>query len=487
VSGIAIHRNGHLKALAAEVAEPPPHNIEAEQGVLGAMLGDNVVIADVRRSGLRPKHFYSDAHARVFRAVCAVHDRGVAVDSVSVFEQLRAWGDLGNVGGPSYLAVLWDAVPTSANWNYHVSIVRDYWVRREAIRRARVLIRDAHDGYEPGAGLVAEHVRGLSDLADDPLSVSRWPAVKSASEVGRDAPDLDYVWSGVIALRHITLLSALMKCGKSTLLAFLLRSLERGDNFLGMRTRPANVLYVTEESEVIWKGRINEVGIADHVRFVNQPFVGRPSHADWVSFLDHLHSHHTKSPFDMIVFDTVSNLWPVANENDAAEVITALMPLRRLTAAGPAVLAVHHLGKASLGEGKGARGSTGLGGFVDVMVELKRYDPAKQADRRRVLTSWGRFPDVPADLVICLAEDGRSYAAEGDRREAHTRDAREVLLSILPRTGEGWTWEEIEKNWPAGHGWNKATITTALKSGLDRDFLQTGRGRKGDPHRYHRA
>lgn len=315
----------------------------------------------------------------------------------------------------------------------------------------------------------------------------RWPVPKKASEVSRDAPPLDYVLHGMIAAGHLSLLSALMKCGKSTLLALLLRALESGATFLGRQSRISNVLYVSEESETIWADRIGEVGIADHVSFILAPFMAKPSLADWTSFVNHLLACHKATPFDLVVFDTLSNLWPVADENAAADVTAALMPLRALTRTGLAVLGVHHVGKTEVNQGKGARGSSALAGFVDALFEMRRFRPDDHQDRRRVLTGWGRFRDVPDELVIELAEDGRSYAVEGGAHQARLKDVAKTLLRILPTVSPGWSYKDIAANWPGERSPRHADLVSVLNAGLHKQFRSGGDGKKNDPKRFWRV
>lgn len=477
--------NGYQQNTAAPPELLPPQSRETEKGVLGSMIRDNAVIPDVLDK-LRSGDFYFDHHQKLFRTIAALHTAGTPVDTLTLFEELRRRKQLEDVGGAEYLAELWDAAPTSANWSYYADSVKGKAIARGVIHEATEAMRDAYDGVMPPAELADRLRQRVAELTAETESRSPWPAPKKASEVSRDAPPVDWLLTGLVAARHITLLSALMKSGKTTLLGYLLRAWERGESFLGLRTRPANVLYVSEETETVWAERIETVGIADHVSFIHQPFMAKPTLAEWVAFVDYLAGLLSRDRYDAIVIDTISNLWPVLDENDAAQVIAALMPLRKLAAAGPAVLPVHHLGKADLGEGKGARGSTGLPGFVDVLAELKRFKPTEPADRCRVITGWGRFREVPDELVVRLADDGRSYTVEGSRRQVRQQDARETLLDILPASQPGSTWDQIHEKWPEGQGWKKESVHAALMAGLGREFQRTGRGQKGDPHRYHR-
>src|SRR3990170_8142041 len=95
------------------VGESIPHNLEAEQAVLGGLLrairddrGDLVTAAI---GDLGEEAFYSDAHKAIFRAVRDVHAAGLLPDLVMVTDRLRRDGKLEQVGGASYITSLLDA------------------------------------------------------------------------------------------------------------------------------------------------------------------------------------------------------------------------------------------------------------------------------------------------------------------------------------------------------------------------------------------
>ena len=100
--------------------EPPPlpYNIEAEKGVLGACLIRREAIDEIRDL-LAGDDFFRDAHRRIWRALCTVHDNGMAVDLVTVRDHLAATDDLDKIGGPAYVAALTDGVPRSTNVQHY--------------------------------------------------------------------------------------------------------------------------------------------------------------------------------------------------------------------------------------------------------------------------------------------------------------------------------------------------------------------------------
>jgi hypothetical protein len=246
--------------------------------------------------------------------------------------------------------------------------------------------------------------------------------------------------AGCLSPGMVTLLAGLWKAGKTTWLSVLLKAMEKGGLFCGLAAEPCRVLYVTEEDERLWVGRRDRLGIGDHVAWQVRPFLGKPTWAEWYALLAHVAERAEEHGAGLVVFDTLSNLWPVLNENDQGEVQRALMPIHRhLTPKGLAVLLGHHLRKADGQEATGSRGSGALTSFVDTILELRRHAPAEKADRRRVLTGYSRLEGAPQDLVIELSADGLSYEPLGDRQEVQRKSLREVLPGLLPRKAPGTT------------------------------------------------
>ena len=110
----------------------PPHNLEAEQSILGSMLLERDAIARVVEL-VRPEDFYRDAHRRIFEAIAELFDRGEPADLVTVTDRLRARGILDDVGGAAYVTSLLHAVPTAANVEYYGRLVVQKAMLRQMI------------------------------------------------------------------------------------------------------------------------------------------------------------------------------------------------------------------------------------------------------------------------------------------------------------------------------------------------------------------
>src|SRR5215218_8298504 len=123
----------------------PPHNLEAEQAVLGAILTAGRLLVDVA-AVLEEADFYRPAHRAIWRAILRLADRGEPTDPVTVLGELDDSGDLADVGGGPFLHTLVEAVPTVANAGHYAQLVA------ETARRRRVIdlgIRLAHSDADP--------------------------------------------------------------------------------------------------------------------------------------------------------------------------------------------------------------------------------------------------------------------------------------------------------------------------------------------------
>jgi replicative DNA helicase len=123
-------------ALASYV---PPHNIDAEQSVLGAVLIDQNAIEKCQEL-LGPDDFYREAHSALFEAFLSLSSKSEPIDTITVAEELRRREQLEMVGGASYLIALLDAVPSSANVEHYAKIVRDKAVQRRLIDAAQEVV-----------------------------------------------------------------------------------------------------------------------------------------------------------------------------------------------------------------------------------------------------------------------------------------------------------------------------------------------------------
>lgn len=313
-----------------------------------------------------------------------------------------------------------------------------------------------------------------------------------ASELRRQAEAGKWLWQGYISRSGITLLSALWKAGKTTLLSYLIRAMDgRESTFLGLPVAPSRVLYITEEHQERWAERRDDLDLVDNIGFKCRPFRGRPSPAEWVAFVGQLVEAAVDNGFDLVILDTISKLWPVRDENDAGQVEDALRPLWALSDYGIATLLIHHDRKSGGEQFTGSRGSGGLPAFVETIMEFRRDPTAGDdtKDPKRLITGKGRYSETPDKLLIELTPAG--YVAHGDPDDAAVRVTfsgqtwQAKVMAMIPATKPGISRDEIMDRLGKDGGVRKEVLAEWLRTRFeDGELMQSGLGRKGDPFRY---
>ena len=143
----------------------PPHNQEAEQATLGALLLDAEAVGTVIRF-LRPDNFYSLQNQKIYEAILSLFNKGQRSDILTITEELRQTAMLDAAGGPGYIASLTDTVPTSANVEYYAKVVLESSVRRALLTISQKIIAEAHDEATESRAVLENAQKQIFELTD---------------------------------------------------------------------------------------------------------------------------------------------------------------------------------------------------------------------------------------------------------------------------------------------------------------------------------
>lgn len=146
---------------ANDLQRATPQAVEAEQSVIGALLGDNDAIDRV--GGLRVEHFYRGDHRAIYAEITGLLAQGVGADALTVFERLDGKGRAAEVGGLRYLNELANQTPGSSNIGRYAEIVRDRWVKRSMIATASEIQDSVGTSPEP-ANVLLDRVASKLEL-----------------------------------------------------------------------------------------------------------------------------------------------------------------------------------------------------------------------------------------------------------------------------------------------------------------------------------
>jgi replicative DNA helicase len=277
----------------------PPHDVAAEQCVLGGMLLSKDAISDVIEV-IRPADHYRPAHQIVHEAILDLYARGEPADAITVANELSRSGDLQRIGGAPYLHTLIASVPTAANAGYYARIVRERAILRRLVEAGTRIVQMGYTGDADADDLVDRaqaEVYAVTDrrIAEDYHSLSEiMPgALDEIESIGSRGGQMTGVPTGFADLDALTnglhpgqmvVIAARPAVGKSALaldfarsatirhsLPTVLFSLEMGRNEITMRLLaaeakvPMNLMRTGQLSDDDWNRlarRMSEVADA---------------------------------------------------------------------------------------------------------------------------------------------------------------------------------------------------------------------------------
>lgn len=144
----------------------PPHNMEAEQSVLGSMFL-SVDAVETALTTVRSEDFYRPAHAKVFKAIEYLYGRGEPVDLITVADRLEAAGELEQVGGKAYLLTITNIVPTAANAGHYAEIVKRASTMRKLIGAGTEITRIAYEAGDDVDEVVEKAEKAVFDVTNE--------------------------------------------------------------------------------------------------------------------------------------------------------------------------------------------------------------------------------------------------------------------------------------------------------------------------------
>lgn len=148
------------------IERPLPHNLDAERSVLGAILLDNHALYAALEL-LRPEDFFLEQHQRLFHRMIALAERQLAIDPVTLAEELERNGELQAAGGTAYLAQLMDGVPRTSHVEHYARIVKEKSLLRHLIRVTDAIQQQALEADQQADEVLDRAESLIFQLAED--------------------------------------------------------------------------------------------------------------------------------------------------------------------------------------------------------------------------------------------------------------------------------------------------------------------------------
>jgi replicative DNA helicase len=248
----------------------PPHDVAAEQCVLGGMLLSKDAISDVIEV-IRPADHYRPAHQLIHEAILDLYSRGEPADAITVANELTRRAEITRVGGAPYLHTLISSVPTAANAGYYARIVRERAILRRLVEAGTRIVQFGYTGDADADELVdraqaevyavterrtSEDYQSLSEIM--PGALDEIEAIGSHNGMLTGVPtgfaDLDALTNGLHANQMIVI-AARPAMGKALALDTPLPTpagwttmgeVQVGDHLVGADGQPTCVVAATE-------------------------------------------------------------------------------------------------------------------------------------------------------------------------------------------------------------------------------------------------
>ena len=317
-----------------------------------------------------------------------------------------------------------------------------------------------------------ELIRNASEWKPLLQTTNGFTLTRLADLLARPDVPVEYVVEDLLVAGTVSCVAAKPKVGKSTFARNLCLSVSRGEDYLGLKTRQGECVYLAlEEREEDLKNDFRAMG-ADgsepiFIHAAAAPGEGIAAVCDLV---------RQRRPV-LVVIDPLFRLARIRDEKAYAETYAALGPLIDVAReAGTHLLLTHHAGKSAKADAiDSPLGSTAIGGAVCTLVLLKRTE-----SMRTIQTVQRIGQDMP-ETVLQFDIETRSLSLGAQKAQADVQAIAEAILEYLKSTNEPKTESEIENAVEGKTGIKRKALRALVVQGK---ITREGVGRRGDPFRY---
>jgi hypothetical protein len=471
-------------------APPPrqtPHNLEAEESVLGAMLLTPQAIDDAVGAGLYAEHFYAPRHQHICAAIFTLVEADQPVDPVTVADQLRQQGLYDTIGGAVTLLNLQAGAPTTTNAAHYTHIIlRDAEARR-VIAAATELIDNAYAGLPLDTSALTGHPRA------DVTPLTQRPVHQLLANPPQRKP---HIVEGLLRPGELIGLAAARGIGKSWALMDLAASIADG------RGRWLDRFWIqpTDRPVLYWHGEMDDEGayerwtllvgkgtVSPRLIEFDQPWRVRVAK---VTRTERGERHEeTRAILDPRVVDLLEQLRPsvffidpwraayggTENDNDAMDAALAqLLTVARHT--GTAIVIAHHFGKGDV--------------TTRIDVEDAWRGASVLADRVHTRITFLPHYTSPAKANTAALKAGITDPTKARHWARHHVDATFLRRTSASPDGMSLRWDQTDGRW---HHWTpdppdpaeqrRLPADAAIAIAIDTliEAARTARDKKGDP------
>ena len=203
-------RGQRLPVPMSPTGKLPPQRLEMEAAVLGALMLEKDALTTVVDI-LKAHSFYKDGHQRIYKAISNLFDKSEPIDQLTVVQELREMGELEAAGGVGYVAGLTMHINSAANIEAHARVILEAAIKRELIRTATDILRDAYEETTDVFELLDATEKNIFQVSEDNMRKGvdsmqdlMVKAIKELEEKKHQKDGLTGVPTGFSALDRVT-------------------------------------------------------------------------------------------------------------------------------------------------------------------------------------------------------------------------------------------------------------------------------------------
>jgi hypothetical protein len=438
----------------------PPHSMEAEQSLLGAMVCDATSfekVSDLITAG----DFYSQSHRQIFMAMTALIAEGAPVDVITTFERLDRDGQATGVGGVAYLNAIAQSVPSAAHVRRYAETIVERARLRAIIAAADEVAAKAFK-HESADTILDDAKVTLGELSDARrVGAGRVPLL-SLGELREHSHASPWLIKHVLPGESIGMLYGGSGTFKSFIAIDMALHIAHGLPWLGRRTRQGSVVYIAAEGgSGLWP-RICAWHRSRRLHYEKTPLhvvpVALDLKTDAWRVVESAQAKGLEQP-SLVIVDTLSQTF-AGEENNAGEVAAYFREIgtrfRELWKC--AVLIIHHTGHIAT---ERPRGSSAMRANLDFMFGVFRDEKEMLAT---VTCSKQKDGEGFTDAIFSLSSMSLGTDEDGDTIRSlvarHLTSAEDVQQAMA---AEG----------KAGRGGNNSLLLRLLQNGMRESELRT--------------
>jgi putative DNA primase/helicase len=320
--------------------------------------------------------------------------------------------------------------------------------------------------------MLLELIRNSPEWKPTPEATSGFSLMRLSELLARPDLPVEYVVENLLVAGTVSCIAAKPKVGKSTFARNLCIRVSRGEDFLGLKTKQGECIYLAlEEREEDIKNDFRAMG-ADgrepiYIHAAAAPAEGIAGLCDLV---------RERRPV-LVVIDPLFRLTRIRDEKAYAETYAALGPLIDVAReAGTHVMLTHHAGKSAKADAIDTPlGSTAIGGAVCTLAHLKRTETM-----RTIQTVQRIGQDIP-ETVLQFDTESRFLSLGAQKDQVDVQAIEEAILEYLKGADEPKTEDEVDGAVEGKTGQKRKALRALVTQGK---ISREGVGRKGDPYRY---